>query len=509
MNRPSQIGLGLVLSFVYSSAILVNLDSTPPLWWDEGWTLTVARTWVEQGHYGLLLSGKPAPPELSAAFPSVLSIAASFRLLGIGVWQGRLVGAVYMLGALLLLYLLALRLYNRRIALGTLLVVVFMSSHLEMNPLFIGRQVLAEPLMLFFLLAGYASFLSALRRPLIYLPLSILLWAIALISKSQPLPFWAASLALPLFVSLLGKNWRYAGLTLAGLIGSYALSRELLIVQGWVLSGHTLPMPALNGLLEITAIVPLKDIRAIALTIILVIGLPTLLGTVYAAGVWLRWFGAARFRLVGDRGLIKLMLICFTGSWLAWYLLLSVGWIRYLFPATFVGSVFVSAMLYDLTFQFSLPGVVAAIQSSVRQIRFDRRSVQALAVILIIAVFTSVTWGQLARLRNTDTSAVRLASLLNSSTAPDSLTETYEGELCFLLNRPYHYPPPPVSVELTRRTELGQNVSVSYDPMASEPDYLVVGRFGREGRLYDPTLASGAFALWQSIGSYEVYRRIR
>ena len=40
----------------------------PMVWWDEGWTLSVARTWVERGHYGRLLDGQFAPPGLEAAF---------------------------------------------------------------------------------------------------------------------------------------------------------------------------------------------------------------------------------------------------------------------------------------------------------------------------------------------------------------------------------------------------------------------------------------------------------
>jgi hypothetical protein len=33
---------------------LLRLIAAPLLWWDEGWTLTVARNWVESGHYDLL-----------------------------------------------------------------------------------------------------------------------------------------------------------------------------------------------------------------------------------------------------------------------------------------------------------------------------------------------------------------------------------------------------------------------------------------------------------------------
>jgi hypothetical protein len=52
---------------------------------------------------------------------------------------------------------------------------------------------------------------------------------------------------------------------------------------------------------------------------------------------------------------------------------------------------------------------------------------------------------------------------------------TYESELFLLLDRRYHYPPDPVHVELNRRTFLQQDVPIPYDPLAADPDYLVVG----------------------------------
>lgn len=42
---------------------LWNLEG-PEFWWDEGWTLSVARNVVERGHYGRLLDGEPAPGRL-------------------------------------------------------------------------------------------------------------------------------------------------------------------------------------------------------------------------------------------------------------------------------------------------------------------------------------------------------------------------------------------------------------------------------------------------------------
>src|SRR5215203_4023431 len=71
----------------------------PALWWDEGWTLSVARTWVERGHYGRLLDGQLAPPGLEASFTVTAPIALCFRLFGVGIWQGRLFGVLCTVGA--------------------------------------------------------------------------------------------------------------------------------------------------------------------------------------------------------------------------------------------------------------------------------------------------------------------------------------------------------------------------------------------------------------------------
>src|SRR6266536_6657705 len=164
----------------------------PGMWWDEGWTLSVARNWVESGHYGRLLDGQLAPPGLEASFTVTAPIALSFRLFGVGIWQGRLFGVLCIVAALALIYHLALRLYNQSVAIGTLVVLLLMSMHPQLHPLIMGRQALAEMPMFCYLLAGFACLLPAFRRPLWLLPTAIF-WGIALITKAQTLPFWVVS----------------------------------------------------------------------------------------------------------------------------------------------------------------------------------------------------------------------------------------------------------------------------------------------------------------------------
>jgi hypothetical protein len=90
------------------------------------------------------------------------------------------------------------------------------------------------------------------------------------------------------------------------------------------------------------------------------------------------------------------------------------------------------------------------------------------------------------------------------------LIETYDSELFFLLNRPYHYPSDQVHVQLIRRTFLYEdNIKIDYDPLAADPDYLVVGPHSKQWRLYDDVLKVGAFQLVKSYKRYQIYKRVR
>src|SRR5258705_4846077 len=102
-RRWSPVILGVALLF----ALLFHLDSVPPVWWDEGWTLSVAHNWVERGHYGRLQEEHLTPRGLEAGFPVTASVALSFRLFGVGVNQGRFVAVIFTFVALGLLYALA------------------------------------------------------------------------------------------------------------------------------------------------------------------------------------------------------------------------------------------------------------------------------------------------------------------------------------------------------------------------------------------------------------------
>jgi hypothetical protein len=502
-----QINFQVFAWFGILLAGLWNL-SGPGVWWDEGWTLSVARNWVERGFYGRLLDGQPAPPGLEAAFPVTAPVALMFRLFGVGVWQGRLFGVLCMLGALAALYYLASRLYNRSVGIAALVVLLFMSMNANLHPLIISRQVLAEPPMLCYLLAGYVCLLLAFRGSSWWLALAAICWGVALATKLQVLPFWLCSLLVPLMLHLIRRQWYGVKLVAVGLLGSIVTYYLCQWSQQLLLDGHTLPVVPISGLYNVLAIVPNGFNRLYTLFNLVCFGLPTLLALVYAA----RQIGHTRALSSEESGIpsIRIALLGLSGSWLAWYVLLSVGILRYLFPATFIGSIFVAAWLSDLTSGFDIARTVRHAGALLSK-GGARPAVSALLVLMLLAATTTMTLQMLDReyLTADDHSAQAVTDYLNTQTPPSARVETYESELHFLLNRPYHYPPDQIHVELNRRSLLNQQVVIDYDPLAGDPDYLVVGGFTNWNKLYSQVLATGAFRLVQRFGVYELYRRVR
>lgn len=505
MDNRSRVATGALLVFLVFLATF-RLESAPPLWWDEGWTLSVARNWVERGHYGRLLDGKLGPPGLEAAFPITVPVAVSFRLLGVGVDQGRIPGLGYTFLTLALVYYLALRLYNRSVALATLVVLTFMPAYFDLHPILTGRQVLGEMPSLFYLLAGYACFLSATRRPVGALTSATFFWTIALLTKGQVLPFWAFSMLVPLLMFVYRKDWKTAVLFGVPFAASLAVFRFVISVGRFLLQDQKIALAPVTGLYEVTAFVGSIPAHLFALIVLFLFGIPTLLALYYAS-----WsFIVSKDRLQTHADAVRLSLLVVAGSWFCWYVVFSVGWIRYLFPATFIGSIFEAAMLYDLTNRYSVS--FTSYQSASVLTRFNRHSLGALLATFLVVTSVPRTLAMFYKtyVSDADASVQQAAQFLNIYAAPRALIETYDSELLFLLNRPYHYPPDQVHVELIRRTFLYQDdVSIDYDPLAANPDYLVVGPHSKQWHLYDPVLKTGAFRLLRHYRRYDLYERVR
>jgi hypothetical protein len=383
-----------------------------------------------------------------------------------------------------------------------------LTIHPQIQPLLQGRQVLAEMPMLMYLLGGFLCLWWALAgRWWAVVPAALLL-GLAWVTKAQTGPFLAVSLGLTALAALAWRRWRLAALLAAALAGAYTVMRFLPSLVYARILDPTVPSDPVEGVLSMVAVVLTSFHRAYALQNMLMFGLPAALALLW--GLWALWRDRAAAAEGSPAWLMRLALLAFCGSWLAWFVGLSVGVPRYMAAPTVVASLFVAAMLHDLTGGFAIAESVRALTDLLTLRRVGRAGWAAMLALLLTIGAGALTMMVLTTFYpEDDRAAQRVAAMLNAE-PPGTRVETYETELHFLLNQPYTFPPDQIHVALGLRSLLvDPDAPVVYDPLVNDPDYLVVGRFARENELYAPVLAGNAFKLAREDGLYEVYERVR
>jgi len=498
-------------------AIFYKLDSVPPLWWDEGWTMSIARNWVEEGVYGRLRDDMPYGVGLAGHPPILFSVALSFNTFGVGAWQGRLPGSLLTLGALGALFFLAERIYNRQIACGALFLVLLTPINEYIHPIFAGKQVLGEIPALFYLLTGYVFLYIALGKKSWWIVFSIIFWAIAIRSKAQEPYFWMVSLLVPLIGVVIKRWYREGVVIILGIVGVWLFSKYgLAWIESLIIAGRNIHGEGIQGAISALAVVPSISIRLEALQLaIAYCWLPI-------AGIgWASYQSLVELKQIQkekSKTIVRWALMVFSGAWFAWYILLAIYWERYLLQANFVGAIFASAFLGHLTKGFNLrylTNQAIGLFNNRRSGQFDIRKVGVslgsfalifwLFAAILLTIFFQLTWFLPSNFSTTQETAI----YLNEITTDDDLIETYESELFLYLEHPYHYPPDQISLDLARRKHIDMNTRIQYDALAADPDYLVTGKFDEYGDLYAPWINSGDFQLLKEFSGYRIYERVR
>lgn len=487
----------------------IRLDVAPAVDWDEGWSFTVARNWIELGSYGRLLDGVPAPGGLEAAFPVISTVAVAMRTFGVGIWQGRLPAAITMLFALALLFWLARRLYNTKVAIAAFAILFFLAPHPRVNVLWMARQMFAEPLQFLTVLAGFCAWGMTRTSSRAWYLAAIFCWSLAFVTKAQVLPFLILALLAAIGSNLINKRFR-AGLWLSAVLGGSLVAwRAWLLIMEQVLRAISLPRQTIGDVFLVLGFVPTWEIRFTAFVVTLLVGTPVVLGLIYFLVQRARHKQLLKFVDRDDDLRIALWVLAMT--WLLWFLLAAhAGIVRYLFSPIFIGAPFAAVMLRDFTQGFNLRATLQRLTAPLRTKKFTRQNFGAWIAFLLIVFYLpltlSISWATWNAAEGLDLSAT--TTFLNQNTPPAARIETYESPLFLELNRSYHYPPDALHLELNKRAAFMPS-NVVYDPLSSDPDYLVVGPTGRTWRLYDAVIAQGAFRRLETFGQYEIYQRVR
>ncbi len=497
-NNKFLIEIWALITFL----LVFRLETVPRLWLDEGWIMTVARNLVEVGHYGRLMNGVPYPETIiNIGIPVIAPISLSFFLFGVGILQARITIVLFTLVALFVFYKLVVTLYNSKIAIASLLVILILPFNLAMNPVFIGRQALGELPALFYLISGYLLFLLSERRSYAIIA-AVIFWVLAILSKFQIMPFLCLGLLVPAIVMLVKHNHKQAVLFGLGLVGTILI---VLIFGKWTpVFNSNLSKQGLTGLVRAIVLVPNLLSRGDILLSNFPYIAPVVLGIVYASIKLIRddWNAVHWNHVIG----IKISVISLISSWIVWFIALSVGWSRHLTIPLFLGSMFVALMIYDFTHGFQL------LFRSRRGMRTMKKgdligyisSLLVLALISVWGLYSFLMFGD-QYLVVSNKSVVEVANFINSTSDANALIETSDFELFVFLNRKYHFPPDEVGLELIENKSHANHTENIYNPLNADPDYIIVGPYSRNLEIYKELVESDQFVLIKSFPNYDVY----
>ncbi|WP_129633123.1 hypothetical protein [Candidatus Oscillochloris fontis] len=493
----------LILATLLGIALWLSMLHSPEPQWDEGWTMTVARTWVEQGVYAQPLDGTLIAPSLAASFPTVVPVALAFKLLGVGYWQGRMAIALLNLLSLAALALLARRLYGVSVGIMVIPTLLLTTIHVTGNPLFVGRQAMGEPAMMLLLCLAFFTMLPALAGSWRWMLVTVGLFGLALVTKAQTLPFWIVAMFAPLPLLFWRRHLVMLVRILVIIVGSLGAARLIAAAWNLLVFDPTLPVPEVVGLTRTVATVFTLASRQLGLLWIGAIAVPALLGM-----AWASW-GIFRQRLQIDWGdpiqIVRVSILAFVLSWLGWFLFLAVAWARYLYPVVFLGAIFTTAMLTDWTGDFRPAEVLRRLRSG------GRPGYTALVALTVLCMAPPATvFHQIFTYPiSTDQPLLATSAWIKAHVPADARVETNETELFVSLDQPYHFPPYQEHVVANQRLLLHESVPFTYDPLVADPDYLVTGRQEQAWQLYAPYIEAGHFQLLQEFGVYRIYARLR
>jgi len=457
----------------------VNLDGYPRLWFDEGLHLLVARHLARTGEYRF---GPAIGP--TVFYP----VAAAFRLLGVGVWQARWVIAGYALVALALGFALARAIGDSLV--GWLSLALWLTSP-GLNLLGWGREVLGELPAWAFFLAGLLSLHAGIRSDrLSWTALGGIGLGLAILTKNQfaiVLPAFLVTVAID---RMYHRQMRFSRalvvflLMLAVPLVWYVTLRHIggeRLLQRTVEEWQTAPERSIwLGNLQVA----FRSAR-------FVLGPRAFLGLgvvgLLCALPWLRRRDAG--------GVASFLLWSFAVLWLGWYVIFSVGWQRYAFAGLAAAVPFAARLLALLwrrawARRAGRPSPLAA-----------RIAMSALLAGVILAPWMGRAVALFAR---SDRTAYQMAAYIEAHVADDALIEAWEPEIAFLTDARYHFPSSRMLDAVSRARALGMDPP-PYDPLAADPDYILVGEFGWWTGLYSSDFLQACCRPVKTIGTYVLF----
>lgn len=492
--------LGLLLIYLL---VFHNLTRFPAPWFDEGSHLHVPKTLVQHGVYADISSEgfRYYGPTIGVGPTVMLPIAASFKLFGIGLLQARIVMALYLLAAIYVFYRLAGHLSGKWTAWIALALLLSSRSVLFLQ---YGRQLLGEvPGMFFLLLALYLWLSRWNENDWKRLSLIGLLFGLAMVTKYQYLLFLAPMLILSWFLDIFyykttsHRNFLIPGIVAASSFGIWQMLTLQYLGPSTAIENLALLRASAEGaafnfnLAQLNANFGELTSRAVYL------------GALFPALIYGFFISLPRTR-EGQKWSVIFLLVALN---LVWFVVASIGWIRYAFLGLTLSSIFIARLFSEITEGFNFEWS-AGFFKSLFEVRQAARHAVFLWLLAIVLIPLSKTVHDIAT--PPPAYAMQMSAYLNKNVPLNAVIETWDPEMGFLTDHNYHYPPNALlAIAVDQVYYRGEPVQERYDFVQTEqPDYLLAGEFSKWTQIYPLEELSDQYELIATFGDYDLYRRV-
>ena len=503
VSKNQKTLLWIVGAFLLFFFVFFNLTRYPAPWFDEGSHLHVPKTLVKYGVYADRSSEgfRYYGPTIGVGPTVMLPIAAMFKLFGIGLLQARIVMALYLIAAVYVFYRLTEHLSGKWIAWVSLALLLSSRSVLFLQ---YGRQLLGEVPGFFFLVLALSLWFSKWNENnWKRLALIGLLFGFAMITKYQYLLFLAPTLILSWGLDIFyyktstHRNFLIPGIIAAGSFGVWQVITLQYLGPATALENLALLRASAEGAAFNFNLVQL-DANFAELT-----SRAVYLGAILPALLYGFFISIPRTR-EGQKWSVIFLLVTLN---LGWFVLASIGWIRYAFLGLTLSSIFIARLFHDLTDGFKFDwsaGYFRSLFESKNAYRFG----VTLWLIGIIMIPMAKNMLEIA-LPGPDY-AKEMSTYLNAHIPPTAVIETWEPEMGFLTDHNYHFPPQGLLAMAVDQVYYGgAPVQEKYNYLQTEsPEYVLVGEFSKWTQIYPSDLLQNKYHIVQSFGDYDLLQRV-
>lgn len=483
LDAPFLLLLLIAIPFLY-----FRLAEVPYTWYDEGLNVNSARLMATTGLYGLPDFEGPrlGDPAVQSGPPLTFPLAALYQIVGPNLLVMRAWMTFLGLMALCAIYILVIRLYDTFTGFVTILVILMMPGDTTSNFIMLSRQTLGEIPAVLCIALGLRLMLAYDRR-WIHVIAAGLLFGVAAILKSQALLILTVTLAIwtfHLYRKKEAERSRRWGAILVCLLLMYGFEAiwNRVVSRGFntantatLIEGIFIHIITQRGILNL--ITPTTIVR-----LVLVLGTVRLMVVLRR-----RW---KELETTNYQLRVENWLLLFVSIWMIWYAFISIGWARY----AFIGMIFAVILISRLFTAF-----------------WHRRkwpiNWKVYGVMTVIGVIGACIV-YLPQYRNTaGDDFFQVVDYVKADVPADARILSWEWSAAFFTSHKYIIPDTHVVNVITRSQSFSRRYPDKiFDPLLKCPDYILLGSFIYDRRVFKPALDVSEPEPLISKGMYELYR---